>query len=129
MYDHQGHVSPITCITFASGEGCVSSASSSGDILIHNFGTDQSISTLRSQDAQACRDLQYSPTKKHILASAGDDGNVHMYDTTATTLLFTFPRAHAAPISSLRFSATNHNLTCTAALDKKIAFYDVNKKR
>lgn len=63
-----------------------------------------------------------------MLASCGDDNNVHLWDTFQNKLLYSFIMAHHSPVNDLKFSPsmTGAALLASIGLDKQICFYDVN---
>ena len=72
------HTDTITCIQFNHSDVHVVSGSLSGDVLIHSLLSTQVVATLASPTQQPIRALQYSPHRKHQLATICDQG-VHTH--------------------------------------------------
>ena len=69
--------------------------------------------------------MVFSPFRKSLLAAAGDDGSVHIWNTTAGEVSASFRNSHHAPATGLAFSPVNHLLLTSCGLDCRIVFYDI----
>lgn len=73
--------------------------------------------------------LQYSYTKKSLLAAVLDNGQVNLWDTNTRRLIQSFTDTHKAPVMGVAFSPINEMLMITAGLDKRINCYDVSTRK
>jgi protein NEDD1 len=124
----EGHSQPVNCVAF-SGEGTsVASGSTSGDVLVHGLlsGSATVVKPLRSPQTGSVRAVQYSPFNASTLSSATDDGSVALWDVGMMRSKHHFDRVHTAACTSIAFSPFNHLLLCSAGLDKRILFHDVD---
>jgi protein NEDD1 len=92
---------------------------SSGDI-VQNF-------TLKNSNG--IKMLKFSPFRENVLALAGIDGSVSVWDINSRMATAEFNSAHTSRVSAVAFSSFNHVLLCSASLDSKINFYDINEKK
>ena len=69
--------------------------------------------------------IKFSPFRKNLLAVAGNDGSVAVWDINSRSMQTNFSAAHSSRVSSLAFSTYNDILLCSAGLDKNINFYDI----
>merc|ERR1712166_427615 len=122
------HTDTITCIQFNHSDVHVVSGSLSGDVLIHSLLSTQVVATLASPTQQPIRALQYSPHRKHQLATIGDQGVLLLWDSTEITPVASF-EGHSGPASSVAFSPINKLLMASAGLDRKLLFYDCNDRK
>uniref|UniRef100_A0A0E0EQ13 Uncharacterized protein n=1 Tax=Oryza meridionalis TaxID=40149 RepID=A0A0E0EQ13_9ORYZ len=75
------------------------------------------------------RVLDYSRNSRHILVTAGDDGSVHLWDTTARTPKVSWLKQHSAPISGVCISPSSDKIIATVGLDKKLYTLDSGSRR
>lgn len=122
------HTDTITCIQFNHSDVHVVSGSLSGDVLIHSLLSTQVVATLSSPTQQPIRALQYSPHRKHQLATIGDKGTLVLWDSTEINVIAQF-EGHTAPASGVNFSPINKLLMASAGLDRKLLFYDCNDRK
>ncbi|GJD12272.1 Beta-galactosidase 3 [Galdieria sulphuraria] len=75
--------------------------------------------------------MSFSPFYHSLLAIAGDDGSVTVVDTKSTErfVKIQFSSAHLSPVSLIAFSPTNSCLLCSVGLDKRLCFFDMEKKK
>ncbi|XP_013787483.2 protein NEDD1-like, partial [Limulus polyphemus] len=123
-----GHRDEVTCLHFNWNDSYVASGSLTGDIILHNVTTGQSIELRRSSKTQSIRGLEYGFVKKSLLGSISDDGSVSLWDVNAHQLTHNFTGAHSAPGTGLVFSPINNVLLFSVGLDKKIISYDTQLK-
>ncbi|KAK1299230.1 hypothetical protein QJS10_CPB14g01661 [Acorus calamus] len=142
----KGHTDLITGVMYNCKDEHLASISVKGDLILHNL-TSTRATELRDPNGQALRVLDYSPLHRHLLVTAGDDGSVHLWDTTGripkmiasvgldkrlnmydsgTKKPTPYP-AHEAPFSSLAFR--DDGWTVAAGTNNgRIVFYDVRGK-
>jgi WD40 repeat protein len=126
--EHREHVDTVTCMEFSDNDRYLATASRSGDVIIYNEETGTISTRLRPQMTQGIHCLSYSPYLSNLLATAGDDGCVHVWDTSQSKLLCSF-QEHKAPCVSVRWSNLNDGLLISAGLDKKIFVYDIEERK
>ena len=126
--DFKDHTDCVNCLVFNEGDRYLATASSSGDIIIYNFESYQLSARMRPNHTQGILSLNYSMHKPHLLASAGEDGSVHVWDTTRSKILCSF-HEHNAPCISAQWTSLNEVLLISAGLDKKIFLYDIEERR
>ena len=81
-------------------------------------------------DLQAIRCLQFSFFKHNLIATGGDNGIVTLWDIKENELVHAFDTSsHSDTCTGVIFSPTNELLLCSAGLDAKIQFFDVEEKR
>ena len=76
----------INCLAMAHNDVHVTSASASGDVLVHSLRTSQQVTAMRASGASAIRDMCYSPIRtpaRQPSHSARTDGS--MYRTQHST--------------------------------------------
>lgn len=73
----------------------------------------------------------FSPFNPSLLAVAGDDGSITVLYITCTeaSMKIHFSVAHVSPVALTAFSPTNPCLLCSIGLDKRLCFFDVEKKK
>eukprot|EP00657_Telonema_sp_P-1_P009270 TRINITY_DN3464_c0_g2_i1.p1 TRINITY_DN3464_c0_g2~~TRINITY_DN3464_c0_g2_i1.p1 ORF type:complete len:304 (+),score=50.39 TRINITY_DN3464_c0_g2_i1:146-1057(+) len=98
------------------------------DRMIHSLLSTQVVATLPSPSSQPIRALQYSPHRKHQLATVGDEGTLVVWDSTELQVLASFS-GHTAAASSVNYSPINKLLLASAGLDRKLLFYDCNDRK
>ncbi|KAG0339357.1 hypothetical protein BG004_006845 [Podila humilis] len=98
------------------------------DVLNRSDGT---TAKLDNPVSQIISRLEHSPHKKSILASAGNDGILRLWDSTSTgstSVLHSYATTHSVPISGMEFSPYNKYLICTTGADRRYALYDSSQK-
>lgn len=81
-------------------------------------------------DLQAIRWLQFSHFKYNLIATGGDNGIVTLWDIKENQLYHAFDTSsHSDTCTGVIFSPTNELLLCSAGLDSKIQFFDVDEKK
>jgi WD40 repeat protein len=83
---------------------------------------------LSQKGSQGVKQVKFSPFKKNLLASAGVDGTVCVWDINSRQTTASFS-SHTSRVNSVTFSTGNPALLCSASLDQKINFYDINDKK
>lgn len=101
----------------------------SGEIALHSMLTGVAVATLKQKGSGGIKLLQFSPFKKQVLGSATENGSIYIWDCNTRAVTASFQSYHNSPVTGLAFSAVNHMLMCTAGLDQKVHFYDIQEKR
>ena len=134
------HRNSISSLAFNTGDSHLAAGDLNGDIFLHSMANPKSTSVLKpssynsnhtsSSSPQAIKSIQFSPFKRSILASCGDDGIVHVWDWINLQLI-TPPlgSCHRAPATGIAFSPFNHLLLASCGLDKRALFFDVSEKK
>lgn len=78
----RGHTDTITDVKYNCRDEHLASISLSGDLIIHNLTSGARATELKDPNGQVLRVLDYSRASRHLLVTAGDDGSVHLWDTT-----------------------------------------------
>ncbi|GJQ15108.1 hypothetical protein GpartN1_g6899.t1 [Galdieria partita] len=75
--------------------------------------------------------LSFSPLNHSLLAVAGDDGSLTVVNVKSTERFVNiqFSSVHLSPVSLIAFSPTNSCLLCSVGLDKRLCFFDIEKKK
>ncbi|CAA2991534.1 NEDD1 isoform X2 [Olea europaea subsp. europaea] len=60
----------------------IASVSRKGDLILHNLASGTKAAEHRDPNGQVLEALDYSPMSRHLLVTAGDDGSIHLWDTT-----------------------------------------------
>lgn len=86
---------------------------------------------LNSKDPnqQMLRVLDYSWVSRRLLVAAGDDGTVHLWDTTGCNPKLSWMEQHSAPTAGISFSPSNDKIIASVGLDKKLYTYDSGSRR
>lgn len=79
-------------------------------------------------DGKAVHTVQFSPFKRSVAASGGDDAVLQLWDTSKEVKLNGFTQ-HKSSIKGLAFSPVNELLLCSAGTDKMLLFYDVQSNK
>jgi WD40 repeat protein len=131
---YHGHKATISACAYGDKDTLLASGSSSGDILVHSVGGSsdepQRVKTCSSGSSDAIRTLKFSPFRRSHLAAAGERSVVELYDTARTDSpsLVQFTQ-HTGTITGVVFSPVNELLLCSAGLDGRVLFYDVQAKK
>ncbi|MQL85510.1 hypothetical protein Taro_018025 [Colocasia esculenta] len=78
-----GHTDTVTGVMYNCKDEHLASISLKGDIILHNLASGARAAELKDPNGQVLRVLDYSRLSRHILVTAGDDGSLHLWDTTA----------------------------------------------
>lgn len=79
--------------------------------------------------AQVLRVLDYSRISRHLLVTAGDDGSVHLWDTTGRNPKVSWLKQHSAPTAGISFSPCNDKMIASVGLDKKLYTFDSGTRK
>lgn len=120
----KGHTDTITGVTYNCKDEHLASISLKGDLILHNLASGARAAELKDPHEQVLRVLDYSRSSRHILATAGDDGSVHIWDTISRSPKISWLKQHSAPTSGVCFSPSNDKIVVSVGLDKKLYLFD-----
>ena len=129
--------SAISACAYGDKDMLLASGSSSGDVLVHTTTSSSSssndpqrIKTGASGSSCAIRTVKFSPFRRSHVAAAGEEAVVELYDTARSDApsLVKFSQ-HSGTVTGLTFSPVNELLLCSAGLDCRALFYDVQAKK
>uniref|UniRef100_A0A1D1ZM28 Protein NEDD1 n=1 Tax=Anthurium amnicola TaxID=1678845 RepID=A0A1D1ZM28_9ARAE len=124
-----GHTDTITGVMYNCKDEHLASISLKGDIILHNLASGARAAELKDPNGQVLRMLDYSRLSRHILVTAGDDGSIHLWDTTARSPKISWLKQHSAPMTGVCFSPSNDKIIATVGLDKKLYTFDSGNRR
>ncbi|CAL5090716.1 unnamed protein product [Urochloa decumbens] len=107
----------------------LASISMKGDLILHNLASGARAAELSDPNGQVLRVLDYSRNSRHLLVTAGDDGSVHLWDTTAKSPKVSWLKQHSAPASGVCISPSSDKIVATVGLDKKLYTLDSASRR
>ncbi|XVE69269.1 hypothetical protein DITRI_Ditri09bG0138600 [Diplodiscus trichospermus] len=125
----KGHTSTITGVMYNCKDEHLASISLSGDLILHNLASGARAAELKDPNEQVLRVLDYSRISRHVLVTAGDDGSVHLWDTTGRSPKVSWLKQHSAPTAGISFSPSNDKIIASVGLDKKLYTYDSGSRR
>ncbi|GMG99279.1 hypothetical protein Nepgr_001119 [Nepenthes gracilis] len=125
----RGHTSTITCLMYNCKDEHLASISLSGDLILHNLASGAKAAELKDPSKQVLRVLDYSRISRHLLVTAGDDGSLHLWDTTGRTPKVSWLKQHSAPTAGVSFSPSNDKIIASVGLDKKLYTFDSGSRR
>lgn len=124
-----GHTDTITGVMYNCKNEHLASISMKGDLIIHNLVSGARAAELKDPIGQVLRALDYSRLSRHILVTAGDDGSVHLWDTTGRGPKVSWRKQHSAPISGVCFSPSSDKIIASVGLDKKLYTFDTGSRK
>ncbi|KAL6600628.1 hypothetical protein ACP70R_045428 [Stipagrostis hirtigluma subsp. patula] len=124
-----GHTDTITGVMYNCKDEHLASISMKGDLILHNLASGARAAELSDPNGQVLRVLDYSRSSRHLLATAGDDGSVHLWDTTARSPKVSWLKQHSAPTSGVCISPSSDKIIATVGLDKKLYTLDSGSRR
>ncbi|KAI5191950.1 coatomer subunit beta' [Nematocida sp. AWRm77] len=96
----EGHTHFVMCAEFSCRDNRVLvSCSMDHDVRVWNIETGKTVAVLKGEKNGGLNTVAYA-TDKYIV-SGGDDGNIHVWDSAAETLV-TSVAAHTGPVTSIR---------------------------
>ncbi|KAF8663601.1 hypothetical protein HU200_055323 [Digitaria exilis] len=107
----------------------LASVSMKGDLILHNLASGARAAELSDPNGQVLRVLDCSRKSRHLLVTAGDDGSVHLWDTTAKSPKMSWLKQHSAPTSGVCISPSSDKIIATVGLDKKLYTLDSASRR
>lgn len=125
----KGHCGSISSAMYNCKDEHLASISLNGDLIVHNLASGAKAAELKDPHGQVLRVLDYSRVSRHLLATAGDDGSVHIWDTIGRSPKMSWIKQHSAPTAGLSFSPSNDKIIATVGLDKKLYTFDSGMKR
>lgn len=125
----RGHTSTITGVMYNCKDEHLASVSVGGDLIVHNLTSGARASELKDPHGQVLRVLDYSRSSRHLLLTAGDDGTVHLWDTTGRTPKMSWLKQHSAPAAGVCFSPSNDKKIASVGMDKKLYTYDSGSRK
>ncbi|VFQ99447.1 unnamed protein product [Cuscuta campestris] len=125
----KGHSGTITGATYNCKDEHLASISLNGDLMLHNLASGARAAELKDPHGQVLRVIDYSRTSRHLLVTAGDDGSIHLWDTTGRTPKASWLKQHLAPTTGISFSPSNDKIITSVGLDKKLYTFDVGSRR
>ncbi|RYR46292.1 hypothetical protein Ahy_A07g032027 [Arachis hypogaea] len=125
----RGHTNAITGVMYNCKDEHLASISLSGDLILHNLASGARAAELKDPDQQMLRVLDYSRVSRHLLVTAGDDGTVHLWDTTGRSPKVSWMKQHSAPTAGISFSPSNDKIFASVGLDKKLYTYDSSSRK
>ncbi|TYI29728.1 hypothetical protein ES332_A05G337200v1 [Gossypium tomentosum] len=125
----RGHTSTITGVMYNCKDEHLASISQSGDLILHNLASGARAAELKDPNEQVLSVLDYSRISRHILVTAGDDGSIHLWDTTGCSPKVSWLKQHSAPTTGISFSPSNDKVIASVGLDKKLYTYDTGSRR
>ncbi|KAI8537407.1 hypothetical protein RHMOL_Rhmol09G0021400 [Rhododendron molle] len=78
----RGHTDTITGAMCNCKDEHLASVSLSGDVILHSLASGARAAEFKDPKNQVLRVLDCSRISRHLLVTAGDDGSVHLWDTT-----------------------------------------------
>lgn len=124
-----GHTDTITGVMYNCKDEHLASVSTKGDVILHNLASGALAAELKDPNNQALRVLDYSRISRHILVTSGDDGSVHLWDTTGRSPKISWLKQHSAPTTGLCFSPSSDKIIASVGLDKKLLTFDSGTKK
>ncbi|KAF5742700.1 Transducin/WD40 repeat-like superfamily protein isoform 1 [Tripterygium wilfordii] len=125
----KGHTSSITGAMYNCKDEHLASISLNGDLILHNLASSARAAELKDPHQQVLRVLDYSRISRHLLVTAGDDGTVHLWDTTGRNPKVSWLKQHSAPTAGISFSPSNDKIIASIGLDKKLYTYDSGSRK
>ncbi|KAL1196980.1 Protein NEDD1 [Cardamine amara subsp. amara] len=125
----RGHTSTITGVMYNCKDEHLASVSVGGDLIVHNLASGARGTELKDPNGQVLRMLDYSRSSRHLLLTAGDDGTVHLWDTTGRSPKMSWLKQHSAPTAGVSFSPSNEKIIASVGMDKKLYTYDSGSRR
>ncbi|KAH0457621.1 hypothetical protein IEQ34_012936 [Dendrobium chrysotoxum] len=124
-----GHTDTITGVMYNCKDEHLASISMKGDLILHNLASGTRAADFKDPFGQVLRVLDYSRLSRHILAIAGDDGSIHLWDTTGRAPKVSWLKQHSAPTTGVCFSPSSDKIIASVGLDKKLYTFDSAMRR
>uniref|UniRef100_A0A7N0UNQ2 Protein NEDD1 n=1 Tax=Kalanchoe fedtschenkoi TaxID=63787 RepID=A0A7N0UNQ2_KALFE len=125
----RGHTDTITGVAYNCKDEYLASISLKGDLILHNLASGARTTEYKDPNEQVLRVLDYSRISRHLLITAGDDGSMHLWDTTGRSPKISWLKQHSAPVAGVGFSPSHDKTVASVGLDKKLYLYDSGSKR
>ncbi|KAF3325960.1 protein NEDD1 [Carex littledalei] len=128
-WNHTSHSDTITGVMYNCRDEYLASISMRGDLILHNLASGARTAEVKDPHRQVLRVLDYSRLSRHVLTTAGDDGSVHLWDTTARSPKVSWLKQHSAPTTGLCLSPSTDKIIASVGLDKKLYLFDAGMKK
>lgn len=125
----KGHSGLISGAMYNCKDEHLASISINGEIIVHNLASGARAAELKDPHRQVLRVLDYSRVSRHLLATAGDDGSLYLWDTTGRSPKASWLKQHSAPTAGLSFSPSNDKIIASVGLDKKLYTFDSGTRK
>ncbi|KAL0452812.1 UNVERIFIED_CONTAM: protein NEDD1 [Sesamum latifolium] len=125
----KGHTDTITGVMYNCKDEHIASVSRKGDLILHNLASGTRAAELRDPNGQVLGALDYSRMSRHLLVTAGDDGSIHLWDTTGRSPKVSWLKQHSAPTSGVSFSPSNDKIIASVGLDMKLYTFDTGSRK
>ncbi|KAL1559447.1 protein NEDD1-like [Salvia divinorum] len=125
----KGHTDTITGVMCNCRDEHVASVSRKGKLIVHNLVSGAKASDLKDPQEQVLVALDYSRISRHLLVTAGDEGSIHLWDTTGHNPKASWSKQHTAPATGVAFSPTNDKIIGSVGLDMKLYTFDTGSKK
>ncbi|KAK4431728.1 protein NEDD1 [Sesamum alatum] len=125
----KGHTDTITGVMYNCKDEHIASVSRKGDLILHNLASGTRAAELRDPNGQVLGALDYSRMSRHLLVTAGDDGSIHLWDTTGRNPKASWLKQHSAPTSGVCFSPSNDKTIASVGLDMKLYTFDSGSRK
>ncbi|XP_009797656.1 protein NEDD1 [Nicotiana sylvestris] len=125
----KGHTDTISGVMYNCKDEHLASISLNGNLILHNLASGAKAAELKDPNEQVLRVLDYSKISRHLLVTAGDDGSIHLWDTTGRTPKVSWLKQHSAPTSGVSFSPSNDKIVASVGMDKKLYTFDSGSRR
>ncbi|KAL2541635.1 Transducin/WD40 repeat-like superfamily protein [Abeliophyllum distichum] len=125
----RGHTDTIAGALYNCKDEHIASISRKGDLILHNLASGTKAAELKDPNGQVLGVLDYSRMSRHLLVTAGDDGTIHLWDTTGRSPKVSWLKQHSAPTSGISFSPLNDKIIASVGLDMKLYTFDSGSKK
>ncbi|KAM3218671.1 protein NEDD1-like [Capsicum annuum] len=125
----KGHTDTISGVMYNCKDEHLASISLNGNLILHNLASGAKAAELKDPNGQVLRVLDYSKISRHLLVTAGDDGSIHLWDTTGRSPKVSWLKQHSAPTSGVSFSPSNDKIVASVGMDKKLYTFDSGSRR
>ncbi|KAL3645314.1 hypothetical protein CASFOL_010494 [Castilleja foliolosa] len=125
----KGHSDTITGVMYNCKDEHIASVSRKGDLILHNLASGTKAAELRDPNGQVLGALDYSRLSRHLLVTSGDDGSIHLWDTTGRSPKASWLKQHSAPTSAVSFSPSNDKIIASVGLDMKLYTFDTGSRK
>ncbi|KAL3839767.1 hypothetical protein ACJIZ3_024358 [Penstemon smallii] len=125
----KGHTDTIPGVMYNCKDEHIASVSRKGDLILHNLSSGTKAAEFKDPNGQVLGALDYSWVSRHLLVTAGDNGSIHMWDTTGRSPKVSWLKQHSAPTSGISFLPTNDKIITSVGLDMKLYTFDSGSRK
>ncbi|KAJ3288572.1 hypothetical protein HDU76_007652, partial [Blyttiomyces sp. JEL0837] len=132
-----GFQSTVTALSVNIDETSLVLASNGGEVKVFSLKTNHT-TNLKSPFKQCINHAAFSPFKKSLIAVAGDDGGIAVWDVNLVVgnasgggggePLFVIYEAHMAPIYGMAWSPCHKSFIVSAGLDRRVKVFNKDEK-